>query len=175
MDDVVTGPICSGENTSGKAGSSGPASSAFRTLRRVLRALLETSLILLGLLPVLLEASWAGESGLSREKNAESFGDERLFGILENALKSNPNIAAAVEKVVQAREDVRSAISALGPTVGVGASARHEPDRNVYNASLNLIQTLYAGGSLRATRRAAELALSAVESGDHERGPFALL
>ena len=52
----------------------------------------------------------------------------------------------------------------MGPAVGVGASARHEPDRNVYNASLNLVQTLYAGGSLRANRRAAELALSAVES-----------
>ena len=131
---------------------------------RVLRVLLETSLLLLGLVPIVLEASWAGEPGLFREENAESFGDERLFGILENALKSNPNIAAAAEKVVQAREDVRSAISAMGPTVGVGASARHEPDRNVYNASLNLVQTLYAGGSLRANRRAAELALSAVES-----------
>ena len=115
-------------------------------------------------MPVVLEASWAGEPGLFHEKNAESFGDERLFGILENALKSNPNIAAAVEKVVQAREDVRSAISAMGPAVGVGASARHESDRNVYNASLNLVQTLYAGGSLRANRRASELALSAVES-----------
>ena len=104
------------------------------------------------------------KSILQYQEVLESFGDERLFGILENALKSNPNIAAAAEKVVQAREDVRSAISAMGPTVGVGASARHEPDRNVYNASLNLVQTLYAGGSLRANRRAAELALSAVES-----------
>ena len=156
MDDAVTGPIRSGENRNGKAGPSGPASSGSRILMRVLRVLLETSLLLLGLVPIVLEASWAGEPGLFREENAESFGDERLFGILENALKSNPNIAAAAEKVVQARKDVRSTISAMGPTVGVGASARHEPDRNVYNASLNLVQTLYAGGSLRANRRAAE-------------------
>ena len=164
MDDAETGPIRAGENRNANAGPSGPASSGSRILMRVLRVLLETSLLLLGLVPIVLEASWAGEPGLFREENAESFGDERLFGILENALKSNPNIAAAAEKVVQAREDVRSAISAMGPTVGVGASARHEPDRNVYNASLNLDQTLYAGGSLRANRRAAELALSAVES-----------
>ena len=136
---------------------------------RVLRVLLETSLLLLGLVPIVLEASWAGEPGLFREENAESFGDERLFGILENALKSNPNIAAAAEKVVQAREDVRSAISAMGPTVGVGASARHEPDRNVYNASLNLVQTLYAGGSLRANRRAAELVLLVADLGETDR------
>lgn len=164
MDDAVAGPVRSGENTNGKAGPSGSAFSNFRILRRVLRGLLEMSLLLLVLLPVVLEASWAGESGLSRAKNAESFGDVRLSEILEIASRGNPNIAAAVEKVVQAREDVRSAISALGPTVGVGASARHEPDRNVYNASLNLVQTLYAGGSLRANRRAAELALLAVES-----------
>ena len=123
------------------------------------------ALLSIALLFTFLDISWATEKSIVAEVGGtESFGDERLFGILENALKSNPNIAAAVEKVVQAREDVRSAISAMGPTVGVGASARHEPDRNVYNASLNLVQTLYAGGSLRANRRAAELALSAVES-----------
>ena len=123
------------------------------------------ALLSIALLFTFLDISWATEKSIVAEVGgAESFGDERLFGILENALKSNPNIAAAVEKVVQAREDVRSAISAMGPIVGVGASARHEPDRNVYNASLNLVQTLYAGGSLRANRRAAELALSAVES-----------
>ena len=116
MDDLVTGPIRSGENRNGKAGPSGPASSDFRILRKVLRVLLETSLLLLGLVPVVLEASWAGEPGLFHEKNAESFGDERLFGILENALKSNPNIAAAVEKVVQAR-----AASRLRDNIGASA------------------------------------------------------
>ena len=105
MDDAVTGPIRSGENRNGKARPSSPASSGSRILMRVLRVLLETSLLLLGLVPIVLEASWAGGPGLFREENAESFGDERLFGILENALKSNPNIAAAAEKMVQARED----------------------------------------------------------------------
>ena len=52
----------------------------------------------------------------------------------------------------------------MGPTVSVGAFARYETDRNAFNASLNLIQTLYAGGSLRANHRAAKLALLAMES-----------
>lgn len=152
------------EPRGGGAGAEAPASSG-SVGSAASKRFRGAALLSIALLFTFLDISWATEKSIVAEVGgAESFGDERLFGILENALKSNPNIAAAVEKVVQAREDVRSAISAMGPTVGVGASARHEPDRNVYNASLNLVQTLYAGGSLRANRRAAELALSAVES-----------
>ncbi len=152
------------ESRGGGAGAEAPASSG-SVGSAASKRFRGAALLSIALLFTFLDISWATEKSIVAEVGgAESFGDERLFGILENALKSNPNIAAAVEKVVQAREDVRSAISAMGPTVGVGASARHEPDRNVYNASLNLVQTLYAGGSLRANRRAAELALSAVES-----------
>ena len=96
--------------------------------------------------------------------SVESFGDVRLSEILGLASRGNPNIAAAKEKVAQAREDARSAAAAMGPTVSVGAFARYETDRNAFNASLNLIQTLYAGGSLRANHRAAKLALLAMES-----------
>ena len=152
------------EPRGGGAGAEAPASSG-SVGSAASKRFRGAALLSIALLFTFLDISWATEKSIVAEVGgAESFGDERLFGILENALKSNPNIAAAVEKVVQAREDVRSAISAMGPTVGVGASARHEPDRNVYNASLNLVQTLYAGGSLRANRRAAELALLAVES-----------
>ena len=92
------------------------------------------------------------------------FGDDRLRGILEIAAESNPNILAAAEKVKQAREDARNAAAALGPTLSVGGLARSEPDREVYNASLNLVQTLYAGGSVRANHRAARLALAATQA-----------
>ncbi|MDO4787428.1 MAG: TolC family protein [Fretibacterium sp.] len=109
--------------------------------------------------------SWAAEKSIVTEMGTvESFGDVRLSEILEIASRGNPNIAAAKEKVAQAREDARSAAAAMGPNINVGASARYETDRNVFNASLNLIQTLYAGGSVRANYRAAKLALSAVES-----------
>ena len=109
--------------------------------------------------------SWAAEKSMAMEMGSvESFGDVRLSEILGLASRGNPNIGAVKEKVAQAREDARSAAAAMGPTVSIGASARYETDRNAFNASLNLIQTLYAGGSLRANHRAAKLALLAMES-----------
>ena len=89
------------------------------------------------------------------------FEDRNLADILQLASFSNPTIWAAVEKVNQAREDVRNAAAGLGPVVSLGGTARYGRDREEYNASLNLIQTLYAGGSLTANKRAASLAFSA--------------
>lgn len=145
----------------GKAGSDGPAfhgSAATKRFRRVALLSIALAFLLFGI-------SWAAEKSIITEMGTvESFGDVRLSEILEIASRGNPNIAAAKEKVAQAREDARSAAAAMGPNINVGASARYETDRNVFNASLNLIQTLYAGGSVRANYRAAKLALSAVES-----------
>ena len=89
------------------------------------------------------------------------FGDERLEGLLRLAAEGHPSVLAAMERIKQAKEDARLSAAALGPTLSVGGIARSEPDRELYNASLNLLQTLYAGGSLRANARAARLALSA--------------
>ena len=89
------------------------------------------------------------------------FGDERLEGLLRLAAEGHPSVLAAMERIKQAKEDARLGAAALGPTLSVGGIARSEPDRELYNASLNLVQTLYAGGSLRANARAARLALSA--------------
>ena len=122
-------------------------------------------LLSIALVFLLFGISWAAEKSMAMEMGSvESFGDGRLSEILELASRGNPNIGAAKEKVAQAREDARSAAAAMGPTVSIGASARYETDRNAFNASLNLIQTLYAGGSLRANHRAAKLALLAMES-----------
>ena len=165
MGGVTGDPSLFGADSRG--GGAGPDGSAFSGSvgSAASKRFRGAALLSIALLFPFFDISWATEKSIVAEAGgAESFGDERLFGILENALKSNPNIAAAKEKVAQAREDARSAAAAMGPTVSIGASARYETDRNVYNASLNLIQTLYAGGSLRANRRAAELALSAVKS-----------
>ena len=149
------------QSRGGKAGSNGPAFRGSAASKRFQKG----TLLSIALLFLFFDISWATEKSIVTEVGTvESFGDVRLSEILELASRGNPNIAAAKEKVAQAREDARSAAAAMGPTVSIGASARYETDRNAYNASLNLIQTLYAGGSLRANRRAAELSLSAVES-----------
>lgn len=159
------------DSRGGGAGPRGPAfhgsvaSKRYFLKRYFLKRCQRVALLSAVLASFLLGFSWASEKLIVTAMGSiESFGDARLSEILEIASWGNPNIAAAKEKVAQAREDARSAAAAMSPIVSIGASARYETDRNVYNASLNLIQTLYAGGSLRANHRAAELALSAVES-----------
>lgn len=112
--------------------------------------------------------------------------DPRLEEILDIAARKNPNISAAIERVNQARADVKSAKAKFGPTVTAGVGAQWNKDsqegvalnpatravigvvpmgyRNAYDASLTLIQTLYSGGTITANKRAAELALSASEA-----------
>ena len=115
--------------------------------------------------------------------DANDLGDRELDGILETASYNNPNIAAAIERVNQARADLKSAASKFGPTVTGAVGAQWNKDaqsgvvldpmtgrtvgvmpvgyRNAYNASLSFVQTLYSGGTLTANKRAAGLALSA--------------
>jgi outer membrane protein TolC len=101
--------------------------------------------------------------------------DARLKEILRTASAMNPNIAAEMERVNQSRASVREAASKFGPTVTAGVGAQRNSDssqsaidgalstgyRNVYSASLTFVQTLYAGGSIAANKKAADLALSA--------------
>lgn len=105
-----------------------------------------------------------GAEKVSDPGHFTSFGDRRLSEVLKVASYSNPNIPAAIEKVNQAREDVRNATAGLGPTLSVEGAARYGRERDEYNASLNLIQTVYSGGTLTANKRAAELALAATSA-----------
>lgn len=109
----------------------------------------------------LCHAAPASEQEVPRAEAYICFGDERLEGLLRLAAEGHPSVLAAMERIKQAQEEARLSASALGPTLSVGGIARSEPDRELYNASLNLVQTLYAGGSLRANACAARLALSA--------------
>lgn len=107
--------------------------------------------------------------------------DPSLTRILDIAAYKNPTIAAAIERVNQARADVKGAAADLGPSVTGGLGARWNKDagqsyaldpatgavtgvipagyRNSYNATLSFLQTLYSGGSLAANKKAAEFAL----------------
>jgi outer membrane protein TolC len=120
------------------------------------------------------------------EPSAYAMDDSKLAEILDIAAQKNSNIFAAIERINQAKADVRSAKSKFGPTVTAGVGAKWNKDsqesvaldpatgatigmvptgyRNAYNASLTLIQTLYTGGTMTANRRAAELALSATRA-----------
>jgi outer membrane protein TolC len=97
-------------------------------------------------------------------------GDQELVRFLETAASHNPGISAAKERICQALADVRSAKAALGPSLTGGLSALWDnagegfKTRGVYGASLNLTQTVYAGGSLQANKRAAGLALLAAKA-----------
>ncbi|GHV31214.1 transporter [Synergistales bacterium] len=120
--------------------------------------------ILISVIMALYAAAAAYASDISR------LGDAGLSAILNLTELHNPSIAAAREKVEQSRADVGIASSQLGPTLTTGIQARwnDEPSsgaaRNVYSASLNLVQTIFAGGTLVANKRAAELALQAVRA-----------
>ena len=109
----------------------------------------------------LCHAAPAAEQEAPRAEAYICFGDERLEGLLRLAAEGHPSVLAAMERIKQAQEDAKLSATTLEPTLSIGDITRSEPDRELYNTSLNLVQTLYAGGSLRANARAARLALSA--------------
>ena len=107
---------------------------------------------------------------------------EGLEHALQIAERENPLIVASLERLEQARANVAIAESAMGPRV-LGAFSAHWNDekqiapvkdlagtlvgtallepQKIYAASLALDQVLYAGGSLKANKRAQRLALDA--------------
>jgi outer membrane protein TolC len=99
-----------------------------------------------------------------------SSGDHELAVLLETAASASPGISAARERVNQAKADARSAKARLGPSLTAGLSSAWDDaggdskTRGVYDATLNLTQTLYAGGSVQADKRAAALALLAAKA-----------
>lgn len=103
---------------------------------------------------------------------AAEIDDPTLAGILDIAAQKNPTIGAAIERVNQSRAEARGAAADMGPSIvgGLGAQwNKDDPDlfntnsyRNTYTSTLSFIQTVYAGGSLAANKRAAEFALEGV-------------
>lgn len=117
---------------------------------------------------------------------ANAADDPKLEKILDVASYNNPNISAAIERVNQARADLKGAKSKFGPKVVGSVGAQWNEDeqgrpalnpangsvvgvvpmqyRNAYGASLSFIQAVYTGGTITANKRAAEFALSAAQS-----------
>lgn len=95
-------------------------------------------------------------------ESAAEVDDLSLAQLLDLAVKHNATIGVAIERVNQALATVRGAGAEMGPSVIGGLGARWSKDdtalsyRNTYIAALSLIQTVYAGGSLVANKRAAE-------------------
>lgn len=105
--------------------------------------------------------------------SAAGIDDPALTRILELAARNNPTIRAAAERVEQSRAEARGAAADRGPRVVGGLGSQWDKDepntantaasyRNTYTATLSLIQTVYAGGSLTANKRAADFALEGV-------------
>jgi outer membrane protein TolC len=95
--------------------------------------------------------------------------DAVLDKLLGMAATNNPKISAARERIRQARAGVGNAASQMRPSLVTNAYGRltDEPGnqgREVYSASLSLVQTLYAGGTLKANKAAAELAVLAAKA-----------
>ncbi|MDR1133520.1 MAG: TolC family protein, partial [Synergistaceae bacterium] len=95
--------------------------------------------------------------------------DAVLARLLDIAATNSPRISAAEERVSQARAGVGGAAAQMRPsltgnTYGRLTDEQSNNGREVYSASLSLVQTLYAGGTLKANRAAAELALSAAKA-----------
>lgn len=94
----------------------------------------------------------------------EYFGDEILNEILSITISHNAGIFAAVEKVNQSRAEIRSTAAALGPSLSASWTGQYSRHPDEYKAALNLIQTLYSGGTLKANKKAAEFTLSATRA-----------
>jgi len=118
--------------------------------------------VLLSLIIIILSAGRSYSSG---------FEDPALIKLLETAVRHNPAIAAAAERVNRLRAEKREAAAELGPSLIGRLSARRDKDepsygsfaasrRDTYSSTLAFIQTIYAGGSLTAKKRAAEFALA---------------
>ncbi|MDR3279300.1 MAG: TolC family protein [Synergistaceae bacterium] len=126
-------------------------------------------LILLFCVILFLSSTLRGGEKESEEEITVHSRDEALEYILSITPLYNPVIFAAMERINQARADVRSAAAKMGPSLSGEVLARindapRNQGRGVYSASLNLVQTIFAGGRLTADKKAAELALSATKA-----------
>ncbi|MEO9132418.1 MAG: efflux transporter outer membrane subunit [Sphingomonas sp.] len=74
-----------------------------------------------------------------------AFGDPQLDGLVERALKDNPDIAVAVSRVRQARLQEIGARAAGKPTVAAAADANHVEFSK--NAGFSSLARLFSGGS----------------------------
>ncbi len=109
-------------------------------------------------------------SGAAIAFSAEPQDLERL---VLKAREGNPLVSAAEERVIQAEGALQEAGAKMGPKFGAGIAAIWPKDRfmpiegiplgfgNVYIAAAGFVQTIYAGGSLSASREAAKLARDA--------------
>ncbi len=107
-----------------------------------------------------------------------SFPDEpgELERLVMKAREGNPLVSAAEERVIQAQGAIQEAGAKMGPKFGAGVAAIWPRDRfmpieglplsfgNVYIAAAGFVQTIYAGGSLLASKEAAQLARNAAEA-----------
>ncbi|MFA0889538.1 MAG: TolC family protein [Synergistales bacterium] len=149
---------------------------------RKISSILGTAALALALL--LQPASETSANGTSENMSIER--------VTELALKENPLIGAAVEKTNQARARLQGARSGFGPKLDLGVSGSWLENaplsygtgtviggpadgssvlvtvplgfRETYRTALSLSQVLFSSGSLSASRRAAELNLSASSS-----------
>lgn len=101
---------------------------------------------------------------------ASEIDNPALAQILEQATRNNPTIRASAERVRQARAQTRASTADMGPRIAGTLGSRWNKDEpsllasgrsNTYTATLSLIQTVYAGRTLVANQRAANLALAA--------------
>ncbi|HPX03551.1 MAG TPA: TolC family protein [Synergistaceae bacterium] len=101
---------------------------------------------------------------------------EELERLIMQAKEANPLISAAEERVIQAQGALQEAGAKMGPKFGVGVAGIWPRDRiipidglplgfgNVYVAAAGFVQTIYAGGSLIASKEAAQLAIDTAKA-----------
>ena len=99
-----------------------------------------------------------------------------LEELILKARQNNPLISAAEERVIQAEGAVQQSGAKMGPKLSAGLAAIWPKDRfipieglpigfgNIYIAAVGFTQTIYAGGSLYASKEAAKLARDAAEA-----------
>jgi len=99
-----------------------------------------------------------------------------LEELILKARQNNPLISAAEERVIQAEGAVQQSGAKMGPKLSAGLAAIWPKDRfipieglpigfgNIYIAAVGFTQTIYAGGSLFASKEAAKLAREAANA-----------
>ena len=99
-----------------------------------------------------------------------------LEELISKARQNNPLISAAEERVIQAEGSVQQSGAKMGPKLSAGLAAIWPKDRfipiegmpigfgNIYIAAVGFTQTVYAGGSLYASKEAAKLARDAADA-----------
>lgn len=106
--------------------------------------------------------------------------DATLAALLAQAESGNPQISAAGERINRAEAVLGEAKAKMGPKLGAAAAALWQQDdiaaqlpqvgsvplvsKNVYGTAVGFIQTIYAGGSLRAMKEASSLAVEATKA-----------